>query len=326
MKSILVDMHATKELQARGGGEWLQKHKEDAGSQPNYLELRLGVSSRDGCAGTDVVAASSSRPELSLARSSAGPKLMFLTNLEDGFNSTAPPPPSAAGTKRYWLPEAAATAAACGGFVHPWSLAARQQKAAFEQAHHISCSNPSSSTASRFVAPPTPPTVGWPPVRAFRRNIVGSQTTRPEMNGEKEAKKPKVSREEEDTARVAAEARATLFVKVNMEGFAVGRKINLKAHHSYDSLSRTLQKMFNNFLSANYCNNSTEEEQDDSPTTDYILLYEDHEGDRMLVGDVPWEMFITTVKRLHIAHNPKARKNENKKDQRDDDDDDRTEQ
>ena len=40
--------------------------------------------------------------------------------------------------------------------------------------------------------------------------------------------------------------------------------------------------------SANY-SNSAQEEQDEGPNSDYILLYEDHEGDRMLVGDVPWE-------------------------------------
>ncbi|KAJ6797373.1 auxin-responsive protein IAA25-like isoform X1 [Iris pallida] len=294
-------MHATKEEEE--GGEWLHKHKQQLAGQPNYLELRLGVSSNVDCT-TDAVATSSSREG---AASAAGPKIMFLTTLDRGYNCTT----SAAGAARKWLPAGTATAAACGGFVHPWSLAARQQKAAFELAHHMA--NPSSSTAPRFTSPRTPPTVGWPPVRAFRRNLVGSQATKPhDMSGEKEAKKSKVTTEEEDAKR-ALETRPTMFVKVNMEGFTVGRKINLKVHDSYDSLSRALQKMFNNFLSANYCNNSTEEEQGDSPRTDYILLYEDHEGDRMLVGDVPWEMFITTVRRLYIAHDSKAQKCENKK-------------
>ncbi|KAK0596824.1 hypothetical protein LWI29_019372 [Acer saccharum] len=30
------------------------------------------------------------------------------------------------------------------------------------------------------------------------------------------------------------------------------------------------------------------------------LVYEDNEGDRMLVGDVPWHMFVSTVKRLRV--------------------------
>ena len=70
---------------------------------------------------------------------------------------------------------------------------------------------------------------------------------------------------------------------------------------------------------------------------DYILLYEDNEGDRMLVGDVPWEyvessiyaiylwytlkwslinlsciclcrLFIASVKRLYITKDPRADK------------------
>ena len=69
----------------------------------------------------------------------------------------------------------------------------------------------------------------------------------------------------------------------------------------------------------------------------YILLYEDNEGDRMLVGDVPWEyvesgiyviclwhmlkwslidlsciclcrLFIASVKRLYITKDPRADK------------------
>ncbi|XP_039122124.1 auxin-responsive protein IAA25-like [Dioscorea cayenensis subsp. rotundata] len=97
-------------------------------------------------------------------------------------------------------------------------------------------------------------------------------------------------------------------VKVNIcEGYAVGRKIDLKAHDSYDSLSKSLQKMFQNFLSVNIQGIITKEnERVDAVKNNYILLYEDNEGDRMLVGDVPWEMFITSVKRLHIALDPRA--------------------
>lgn len=42
----------------------------------------------------------------------------------------------------------------------------------------------------------------------------------------------------------------SMFVKVNMEGYAVGRKVDLKAHDSYESLSLALQKMFNNFFTS----------------------------------------------------------------------------
>lgn len=47
------------------------------------------------------------------------------------------------------------------------------------------------------------------------------------------------------------EGKPTMFVKVNMEGCTVGRKIDLKLHNGYDSLSHALQKMFHNFFSGN---------------------------------------------------------------------------
>lgn len=41
--------------------------------------------------------------------------------------------------------------------------------------------------------------------------------------------------------------------------------------------------------SANYLNNPKQDEKEEVLSPSYILLYEDSEGDRMLVGDVPWE-------------------------------------
>ncbi|XP_021320041.1 auxin-responsive protein IAA25 isoform X2 [Sorghum bicolor] len=164
--------------------------------------------------------------------------------------------------------------------VHPWSLAGRQaEKVALEQDHQ---------------RPPPPQPVGWPPVGAFRRSHlqVGAKAV------------------EEPTSKVKlgeqgpAPARSTMFVKVNMEGCAVGRKVDLQAHCGYASLSRALQAMFHGFLSDGQWRIAGREEDDDDddeqpePTKKgenksnkkaYILLYEDNEGDRMLVGDVPWE-------------------------------------
>ncbi|QCE07177.1 auxin-responsive protein IAA [Vigna unguiculata] len=33
----------------------------------------------------------------------------------------------------------------------------------------------------------------------------------------------------------------------------------------------------------------------------HVLTYEDGEGDLIMVGDVPWEMFLSAVKRLKIT-------------------------
>ncbi|WOL18779.1 hypothetical protein Cni_G27576 [Canna indica] len=188
-----------------------------------------------------------------------------------------------------------------GGFVHPWSLAARQEKAALEQAHqNISpCSN-----VSRAMHPP--PAVGWPPIRSFRRNLGVQNQSKSMITSEAKAEVIKVIKQE--NMQNELHKRTTMFVKVNMEGCTVGRKIDLKLYNGYDSLSHALQKMFHNFFSVNYLNNLRQDEKDDVTSPSYILLYEDNEGDRILVGDVPWELFINSVKRLYITLDPRVHK------------------
>ncbi|CAA7025949.1 unnamed protein product [Microthlaspi erraticum] len=107
------------------------------------------------------------------------------------------------------------------------------------------------------------PVVGWPPVRSSRRNLT-AQT--------KEEMKKRESDEDRE-----------LYVKINMEGVAIGRKVNLSAFNNYQQLSHAVDRLFSSDLSRQY-----------------TLVYEDTEGDKVLVGDVPWEMFVSTVKRLHV--------------------------
>ncbi|KAB2021538.1 hypothetical protein ERO13_D07G136000v2 [Gossypium hirsutum] len=91
---------------------------------------------------------------------------------------------------------------------------------------------------------------------------------------------------------------ATFFVKVYMEGIPIGRKLNLLAHENYYDLIRTLENMFNtNIIWA-----EPEAEMDGDRYEKYhVLTYEDKEGDWMMVGDVPWEMFLSSVRRLKIT-------------------------
>ncbi|XP_058090181.1 auxin-responsive protein IAA25-like isoform X2 [Magnolia sinica] len=201
----------------------------------------------------------------------AGQNAFVLKQRNDGF-----------GAKR-WFAETGS------GFGNPW----QQEKAVFEPNHHHQREAVGPSPATR-----APPVVGWPPVRAFRKNLA-----------------PVIKSSEMETRAAAAssiEAAASkkiedsMFVKVNMEGYAVGRKIDLKAHDSYDSLSRALQKMFDNFFSVNYFKKQVQNEEGKVVTPDQVLIYEDNEGDRMLVGDVPWEMFVNTVKRLYIISGSRA--------------------
>nr|CAD1830828.1 unnamed protein product [Ananas comosus var. bracteatus] len=94
------------------------------------------------------------------------------------------------------------------------------------------------------------------------------------------------------------------FVKVYMDGDPIGRKVDLSAHHSYESLALSLELMFRSPtlpLSASVVviNGATASKLLDG-SSEFALTYEDREGDCMLVGDVPWEMFLDNVKRLRI--------------------------
>ncbi|CAD6241828.1 unnamed protein product [Miscanthus lutarioriparius] len=115
------------------------------------------------------------------------------------------------------------------------------------------------------------PLVGWPPVSSARSRACGGVG----VGGAK-------------------------YVKVKKEGDAIGRKVDLSLHASYDELLATLARMFP----------TTTGDQDDkeissstTTTTSHVgvvVTYEDGEGDWMLVGDVPWDDFARSVKRLKI--------------------------
>ncbi|CAL9134383.1 unnamed protein product [Musa textilis] len=100
----------------------------------------------------------------------------------------------------------------------------------------------------------------------------------------------------------------TMFVKVHKQGCAIARRINLRAHDNYESLRRGLEEMSRNFLSNPYHPYIQSEEAQDEEVDDnnMVILYENHEGNRMLVADAAWEVFVNTAKRLYIARNPEA--------------------
>ncbi|KAL6658113.1 hypothetical protein ACP70R_003699 [Stipagrostis hirtigluma subsp. patula] len=194
------------------------------------------------------------------------------------------------------------------GFMHPWSLAARQQKAAAEQDR-----TPDAYVQSDARAVTLPSTIGWPPVHSSRRNLITSMLipkprTEVSVDAVKATTMPAV-REKNVVASNSkvVEIRANMFAKVHMEGYTIGRKINLRAHGNYDSLSRVLTKMTRNFFFPADCSGANTREEDFPNSEDFIFLYEDFEGDRMLVGDVPWELFLASAKRLYIARNPTSR-------------------
>ncbi|KAG6525084.1 hypothetical protein ZIOFF_015036 [Zingiber officinale] len=154
--------------------------------------------------------------------------------------------------------------------------------------------------------PPAPKAqvVGWPPVRSFRKNILNVQ------------QHPESKNKEEQSEKTAA-ASVAAFVKVSMDGAPYLRKVDLKTYKSYQDLSMALQKMFSSFTtSGNYGTEqgiSVRDFMNDGKVTELVIngsefvpTFEDKDGDWMLVGDVPWEMFVDSCKRLRIMKGSEA--------------------
>ncbi|OVA13846.1 AUX/IAA protein [Macleaya cordata] len=133
--------------------------------------------------------------------------------------------------------------------------------------------------------------VGWPPVRSYRKNVLSVQ---------------KSSTEEEKVSNNAA------FVKVSMDGAPYLRKVDLKLYKSYQELSDALGKMFSSFTIGNCETQGMKDFMNESKLMDllngseYVPTYEDKDGDWMLVGDVPWQMFVDSCKRLRIMKGSEA--------------------
>uniref|UniRef100_A0A5B6YML7 Auxin-responsive protein n=1 Tax=Davidia involucrata TaxID=16924 RepID=A0A5B6YML7_DAVIN len=129
--------------------------------------------------------------------------------------------------------------------------------------------------------------VGWPPVRSFRKNIVAVQKS----NGE-------------DSENVSGGGAA--YVKVSVDGAPYLRKVDLKMYKTYQQLSDALGNMFCSFTIGNCGTQGMKDFMNESKLmdllngSDYVPTYEDKDGDWMLVGDVPWEMFVDSCKRLRI--------------------------
>ncbi|XP_062214635.1 auxin-responsive protein IAA13-like [Phragmites australis] len=136
--------------------------------------------------------------------------------------------------------------------------------------------------------------VGWPPVRSYRRNAMTVQSVK---NKEEEPEKQQPA--------ANAGGNSSAFIKVSMDGAPYLRKVDLKMYNSYKDLSIALKKMFSNFKPTG--NNMNEGKLVDPLSgADVVTTYEDKDGDWMLVGDVPWEMFVASCKRLRIMKSSEA--------------------
>ncbi|XP_054781766.1 auxin-induced protein AUX22-like [Prosopis cineraria] len=106
--------------------------------------------------------------------------------------------------------------------------------------------------------------VGWPPVGSYRR--------RNSMSDQQQGSK--------------------IYVKVSMDGAPFLRKVDLGLQKGYSELATALEKLFD-------CH-GIREALKGVDSSEHVPIYEDSDGDWMLVGDVPWQMFIESCKRLRI--------------------------
>ncbi|XP_014492112.1 auxin-responsive protein IAA16 [Vigna radiata var. radiata] len=172
------------------------------------------------------------------------------------------------------------------------------------------------SAAANITAPPSPPpvkdpakppakaqVVGWPPVRSFRKNIVnnvqkGNSSIKEGVKG--------------GTNNSSSGNTGAAFVKVSMDGAPYLRKVDLKVYKSYQELSDSLAKMFSSFTIDKCGSQGMKDFMNETKLidflngSDYVPTYEDKDGDWMLVGDVPWEMFVESCKRLRIMKGSEA--------------------
>ncbi|KAJ6348208.1 hypothetical protein OIU76_004642 [Salix suchowensis] len=151
---------------------------------------------------------------------------------------------------------------------------AQSPKPVLEKNSQVAAANENSSAPAAKAQ-----VVGWPPIRSFRKNTMASSLVK--NNEDVEGKS----------------GYGCLYVKVSMDGAPYLRKVDLKTYNNYLDLSSALEKMFSCFT-IGQCGSHGLRGQDGLTESrlkdilhgsEYVLTYEDKDGDWMLVGDVPWE-------------------------------------
>ncbi|KAJ7568402.1 hypothetical protein O6H91_01G031300 [Diphasiastrum complanatum] len=193
-----------------------------------------------------------------------------------------------------------------------WASHSKTAPKVFPSARESTDMKPEHENSSRHGATVSPnrAPVGWPPVQSFRKNSLPA----PHLKSVAESEDKPASGSLAAAPSAMHNKSHPLFVKVYMDGLAIGRKVDLKIHNSYNKLSATLEEMFRRYLNASH---QVDQVVGSKPLTknlihcegknlnflcgsEYVITYEDNDGDLMLVGDVPWGTFEEKVKRLRI--------------------------
>lgn len=87
--------------------------------------------------------------------------------------------------------------------------------------------------------------MGWPPIRSFRKNLASTSASKPapESQNVNPSKVPNV--------KPVETSRKGMFVKINMDGVPIGRKVDLSAYASYEKLSSAVDELFRGLLAGN---------------------------------------------------------------------------
>ncbi|EOA36924.1 hypothetical protein CARUB_v10009764mg [Capsella rubella] len=164
------------------------------------------------------------------------------------------------------------------------------------------------SSSHQGASPPrSSQVVGWPPIGSHRMNsLVNNQAMKAARAEEEKEEDGKQNDGCKDVSvKVNGKLQGLGFVKVNMDGVGIGRKVDMRSHSSYEDLAQTLEEMFFG-MTGTTCREKVKPLRLLDGSSEFVLTYEDKEGDWMLVGDVPWRMFINSVKRLRIMGTSEA--------------------
>lgn len=91
--------------------------------------------------------------------------------------------------------------------------------------------------------------VGWPPIRVYRKNSLVNQSRSSTEDGIDINQNDAMKMDGNSSSSTAKNNQEkghgkSSFVKVNMDGVPIGRKVDLNAHVSYETLAQALEDMF----------------------------------------------------------------------------------